>query len=147
MGGQHGREFAAAPLGRDRTVLEGGLVNEAIEVHCECTGHLGRSTGARTVDKALRALVSQAMDPLTQGGIRQVQRVGDGLEALPCDDLAHGLGAPEDTGLLGPLQEGISGGEGILRKVQFEGPHDGGLQNKLLQKYKHPTSPHVVPLL
>src|SRR5712691_9288582 len=88
VGGQHDREFAAVPLGRDRAVLEGVLVNEAIEVPFEFTGHFGRSTGARAVDEALRALVSKAMDPLAQGGIRQLEGVGDGLEALPFDDVA-----------------------------------------------------------
>ena len=67
------------------------------------------------------------------------------METLPCHDGADRLGATEDTGLLGPLQEGISGGEGVLREVQFEGPHDRGLQHKLLQKYQHPTSPTWLP--
>jgi len=29
--------------------------------------------------------------------------------------------------------------------VQFEGPHNRGLQNKILQKYQHPTSPTWLP--
>jgi hypothetical protein len=29
------------------------------------------------------------------------------LEALPCDDLAHGLGTAEDARLFGLLQEGV----------------------------------------
>jgi hypothetical protein len=51
-------------------VLDRVLVDEAIEVHFECRGHCGRSTGARAVDEAPRALVSKAMDPLAQGRIR-----------------------------------------------------------------------------
>jgi hypothetical protein len=64
-----------------------------------------------------------------------MERVRDGLEALPFDDLAHGLGTAEDTGLLGLLQEGVSSGKGIMGKVQFEGPHGEGLQKKLRQKF------------
>jgi hypothetical protein len=36
-----------------------------------------------------------------------VQRVGDGLEALAFDDLAHGLGTTEDTGFLALFEKGI----------------------------------------
>ena len=75
------------------------------------------------------------MDPFPERGIREVQRVGDGLEALALDDLAHGLGTAEDTGFLRLFEKGISGGEGFIRKVKFEGPHCGGLQKKVLQKF------------
>jgi len=47
------------------------------------------------------------MDPLAQGGVRKLEGVGDGLEALPFDDLAHGLGTAEDAGFPGLLYEGI----------------------------------------
>ena len=43
------------------------------------------------------------MDPLAHGGRGQLKRVGDGLEALPLDDVAHGLGTAKDTGFLGLL--------------------------------------------
>jgi hypothetical protein len=38
------------------------------------------------------------MDPLAQGGIGKLERVGDGLEALPFHDIAYGLGTAEDAG-------------------------------------------------
>jgi hypothetical protein len=47
------------------------------------------------------------VDPFPEGGIREVQRVGDGLEALAFDDLTHGLGTAEDTGFLGLFEKGI----------------------------------------
>ena len=90
-------------------MLEGVLVNEAIAVHGEFTGHLRRSTGAGTVEQTLGALVGKTLDPLAESGRRQMQRVRDRLEALPCDNVAHGLGTAEDTGLFRLLQEGVEG--------------------------------------
>ena len=47
------------------------------------------------------------MDPFPQGRIGKVERVGDRLEALAFDDVAHGLGTAEDACLFGLFQEGI----------------------------------------
>jgi hypothetical protein len=47
------------------------------------------------------------MDPFAQCGIGKVEGVGDGLEALPCDDLAHGLGPTEETRFLGLFEKGL----------------------------------------
>jgi len=107
-------------------VLQGVLIDEAIEVLFQLTGDFGRSTRARAVDEALRALVGKAMDPLAQRGIGKGQRVGDGLEALAFDDVAHGLGTTEYPGFLGPFENGLSGRESLSGKVEFEGPHRGG---------------------
>ena len=115
-------------------MLQGVLVDEAIEVLLQRAGHFGRATGAGAVDKARGAFMSKAIDPLAQCGIGKVQGVGDGLEAVAFDDVAHGLSTAEHTGLLGLLEEGIQGGESLIGKVEFEGPHSGGLQNKILQK-------------
>jgi len=78
---------------------QGVLIDEAIEVHGECTGHFERSTGARAVDEALATFIGKAMDPFAQCGIGKVQCVGDGLETVPCDDVAHGLGTAADARL------------------------------------------------
>jgi len=94
-------------LGRDRTVLERVLVDKTIEVLLQLASDFGWSTGARAIHQPLRALVGKAMDPLAQGGIRKLEGVGNGLEALPCDDLAHGLGTAEDARLFGLFQEGV----------------------------------------
>jgi len=48
-------------------------------------------------------VVGKAMDPLAQGGIRKLERVGDGLQALAFDDGAYGLGTAEDACLFGLL--------------------------------------------
>jgi hypothetical protein len=107
-------------------VLDRVLVDETMEVHFECTGPLGRSPGARAVDEALCALVRKAMDPLAQGSIRKLEGVGNGWEALPFDDVAHGLSTAKDAGLLRLLHEGVQGGQGVIGKVECEGPHSGG---------------------
>jgi len=115
-------------------VLERVLVDEPIEVVRQRTGHFGRATGAGAIHQALDSLVGEAMDPFAQRGIGKVERVGHGLEAVPFDDCAHRLGTAEDTGLLSLLEEGLQGGERLIGKVEFEGPHRGGLQEKLRQK-------------
>ena len=40
------------------------MVNEAIKVQFEGTGHFRRSTGAGTIEQTLEALVGKAMDPV-----------------------------------------------------------------------------------
>jgi hypothetical protein len=84
-------------------VLQGVLIDEAIEVLFQRTGDFGRSTRARAVDEAWRALVGKAMDPLAQRGIGKGEDVRDGLQALAFDDLAHGLGTTENAGFFGLL--------------------------------------------
>jgi len=126
---------------------QGVWVDEAVQVGFQCTGHLGWATGARAIGEALAPWAGEAMDPWAQRRIGKMECVGDRVEALPCHDIADRWGTTEDTGLLGPLQEGVSGGEGVIGKMPFEGPHGGGLQNKVRQKYKFPTSHHVVTLL
>ena len=126
-------------------MLEGVFIDEAIEVPFEFTGHFGWSTGARTVDEALRALVRKAMDPLAQGRIRKLEGVGNSLEALPFDDLAHGLRTAQAAGLLRLLHQGVPGGQGIIGQMELEGAHEGGLHNKGRQKYDN-ASLHIVQL-
>jgi hypothetical protein len=88
-------------------MLDRVFVHKTIEVVRQRAGHFGRATGARAVGEALHPLVGKAMHPLAQRGIGQVERVGDGLEALPFDDVAHGLGTAENTRLFGLFQEGV----------------------------------------
>jgi uncharacterized protein YggL (DUF469 family) len=90
-------------------MVQGVLIDEAIEVHFEFTGHCGRSTGARAVDEALDPFIGKAMDPLAQGGIGKRECVGDRLQAGTFDDFTDCLGAPEDAGLFRLLQHGIQG--------------------------------------
>jgi hypothetical protein len=135
LAGKNRSEFLTTPLGMAGAVLERVLVDELIKMVCQLTGHCGWATGAGAIHQALDSLVGEAMDPLAQRRIGKVQRVGHRLETVPLDDLAHGLGTAEDTGFLGLLEEGIQSGESLIGKVEFEGPHRSGLQEKLLQKF------------
>ena len=90
-------------------MLEGVLIDQAIEVLFQLTGDFGWSPGAWAIHKPLRALAGKAVDPFPQGRIGKVQRVGDRLEALPCDDGTYGLGPAEDTRLFRLFHEGIQG--------------------------------------
>jgi len=62
--GQHRGEFATTPLRIEGAMVQGVLIDEAIKVHCEFTGHFGRSTGAPAVDEALDTFIGKTMDPL-----------------------------------------------------------------------------------
>jgi len=101
--GENGGEFLTTPLGMVGTVLERVVVDEAIEVVRQCTRHFRRSTRAGAIRQALDPVVGKAMAPCTQRGIGKVQRVRDGLEAVPFDDVAYGLGTLEHAGLLGGM--------------------------------------------
>ena len=88
-------------------MLQGILIDEAIEVLLQLARDLGRSPGARASDSTLRTVAGKAIDPLAEGGIGQGEGVRDGLQALAFDDFAHGLGTAEDAGSPGLLDEGI----------------------------------------
>ena len=88
-------------------MLQGVLLDKALEVLFQRARDLGGAPGAGAVQEAWRALMGKAMDPLAQRGIGKGQRVRDGLQALAFDDLTHGLGPAEDTGFPGLLDEGV----------------------------------------
>ena len=56
-------------------MLQGVLIDEAIEMLFQCTRHFGWSTGTGTIAQALGALIGKAMDPLAEGGIGQRERI------------------------------------------------------------------------
>jgi hypothetical protein len=91
----------------DRPVLQGVLIDEVIEVAFQFARDFGRAPGARAVDEPPRTLVRKTIDPLAQGGIRKLERVGDGLETLAFNDGTHSLGPTEDAGLFRLFQEGV----------------------------------------
>ena len=63
----------------DGAMLQGVLIDEAIEVPFQLACDFGRAPGARAIDSSLRALAGKAIDPLAQDGRRQLERVRDGL--------------------------------------------------------------------
>jgi hypothetical protein len=88
-------------------MLQGVLVDEAMEVLFQRAGDVGRSPGAGAIHQPPRALGGKAMDPCAQRRIGKVQRLGDRLEALSCHNVADRLGTPAHTGLLGLPQAGL----------------------------------------
>ena len=62
--GEHRGEFPTTPLGMERAVLQGVLIDEAIEMVFQCAGDFGRSTGARAIHQTLGALVGKAVPGL-----------------------------------------------------------------------------------
>jgi len=107
LAGEHGGEFLTAPLRMAGAVLQGGLVDQVIEVACEGAGHFGGASGAGAIDEALHPLVGKAMAPFPQSRIRKVERVRDRLQALAFDDLAHGLCPTEAPGFFRLFEKGL----------------------------------------
>ena len=103
MGSNRG-EFTTAPLGREGAVLQGGLIDEAVEMLFECTRDFRGSTGARAIHQALDPLMGKAMHPFAPGRLGKLERVRDVLQALSFDDFTDGLGATEDAHLFGLLE-------------------------------------------
>jgi hypothetical protein len=119
------------------------LIDEAIEMLFQCAGHCGRSTGAGTIEQALGALVGKAIDPLAEGGIGKRERIGGGLQAGPFDDFTDRLSTTEDPSFFRLFQHRIQSGEGVIGKVELEGPHGRALSYKVLQKYQN-TSHNIL---
>ena len=84
-------------------MLQGVLIDQAIEVLFQRAGDCGRSTRTRAIPQTLCAVAGKTMDPLAQGGRGKRERIGDGVQTLPFDDVAHGLGTAEDAGVFGVL--------------------------------------------
>src|SRR3989442_1621926 len=124
-------------------VLQGVLIDEAIEMLFQFTRHFGRSPGAGTIEQALGALVGKAIDPLAEGGRGQRERIGDGLQALPFDDFTDCLSATEDSGLFRLFRYRIQRWESVIGTVELEGSHRKALSHKVLQKYTH-MAPDIV---
>jgi hypothetical protein len=104
-------------------MLEGVLIDQAMEVLCQRARDCGRSTGARSIPQALGPLMRKALHPLTQGRIRQVEGGGDGGDMVTRDHRMDGLGTAKAPRLLGLLAHGCSGRERMIGTVACEGAH------------------------
>jgi hypothetical protein len=69
---QHGRKFATAPLGVDRAMVEGVLIDEAIEVLLQLAGDFGGATRTRAIRQSLGALLVKPMHPLSESRVGEV---------------------------------------------------------------------------
>ena len=88
-------------------MLQGVLINEAIEMVFQRAGDFGRSTRARAIHQTLGALVGKALHPFPRRRkkIRQVEGGGDGGDVLTRDHRLDGLCPAKDTRLLGLLEQ------------------------------------------
>src|SRR6266446_8359545 len=136
--GQHRGQFVATPLRIEGARLKSVVIDQAVEVLFQGTGPLGGTTGARAIHQARHALVGKAIDPCTEGGIGEVQRVGDRLETLPCDDGTYRLGTAECPGLFRLFSEGIEGGRASSGKCSLR-VHIRGVSTR--NYYKNRTIP------
>jgi hypothetical protein len=84
-------------------MLQGVLIDEAIEVLFPRARDFRRSPRAWAIDQALDPLAGKTIDPLAQGSIRKLERVRDRLQTLPFDHIAYRLGTAKDPRLFGLL--------------------------------------------
>jgi hypothetical protein len=132
--GSNGGEFTTAPWGREGAVLQGVLIEEAVEMLVECTRDCRGSTGARAIHQALDPLMGKAMPPCAHGSIGKLERVRDVWKAWSFDDCTDGLGATEDAHLFGLLEHRLSRGQSRIGQWELKRPHRGPLFYKLLRK-------------
>ena len=88
-------------------MLEGILIDQAIEVLCQLARDFGWSTGARAVQQSPGPLPGKTLHPFAQGRIRQLEGSGDGGDVLTGDHRVDSLGTAKDTRLLGLLEHGV----------------------------------------
>ena len=88
-------------------MLQGVLVDEAIEVLFQLARDFRGSTGARAIPQALGPLLRKALHPFPQGRIRHVEGRGDGGDMVTRDHRTDSLGTAKDPRLLGLLEHGF----------------------------------------
>jgi len=88
-------------------VLQGVLIDEAIEVLFQLAGDFRRSPRARSIQQALGPLLRKALHPFAEGGIGHMERLGDGVDMVACHDLTDRLRTAKDPRFLGLLEHGV----------------------------------------
>jgi hypothetical protein len=61
--GENCGEFPTTPLGIEGAMLQGILIDEAVEMLFECACYLRGSTGARAIHQALDSLMGKTIHP------------------------------------------------------------------------------------
>jgi hypothetical protein len=85
-------------------VLQGVLLDQALEVLFQLARHLGRSPGARAIQQALGPLLRKALHPFAECRIRQMESRGDGVDMVAGYDLPDRLRPAKDPRCLGLLE-------------------------------------------
>src|SRR4029434_5746042 len=88
--GEYGGEFATTPLRIEGAMLEGVLIDQAIEGLFQLARDFGRSTGARAIQQPLGPLIGKALHPFAQGRICQTEGGRDGGDVLTRDHRMDG---------------------------------------------------------
>jgi hypothetical protein len=104
-------------------MIEGVLIDEAIEVSLQLAGDLRRSPGTWPVHEALGPLLGKTLHPCAEGRIGKAKPRRDRINVVACNDLADGLRATQDPGLLRLLEHGRSRCQRIIVKMACEGTH------------------------
>ena len=88
-------------------MLQGVLVDEAIEVLLQLARDFGRATRARAITQALGPRLRKALHPCAEGGIGQMESLGDGVDMVAGHDLTNSLRTAKDPRFLGLLEHGV----------------------------------------
>ena len=104
-------------------MVQGVLIDEAVEMLFEGTRHFARASRTGAVQQALRSLLGKALHPLAEGGVGKVERRRDGVDVRASHALTHRLRPTKHAGLLRLLQYGRSGCERFSGTWAFEGTH------------------------
>jgi hypothetical protein len=86
---------------------QGVLIDQTIAGLFQLAGDCGGATGARAIAQALGPLLRKALHPRAEGGIRSMERLGDGVDMVPCHDLTDRLRPAKAPRLLGLLEQGV----------------------------------------
>jgi hypothetical protein len=57
----------------DRTMLEGVLIDQAVEMGFDRAGHFSRSAAAGALQEAAGTFTSKALHPFSQGGVGKME--------------------------------------------------------------------------
>jgi hypothetical protein len=100
-------------------MLQGIVIDEAVEMLFAFACDLRGSTGARAIHQALDSLMGKTIHPFASGSRGKLERVRDVLQTLAFDDVTDGLGATEDAHLFGLLEPCFSRGQSRCRTLEF----------------------------
>ena len=83
-------------------MLERVLIDEAVEMLCECARNFARSPRTRPIHQACHAVIGKALHPFAEGRVGKVEGRRDSADVVASDHRTDGLRPAKDTGLFGP---------------------------------------------
>lgn len=88
-------------------MLERVLIDEAVEMLCECAGDFARSPRTRPIHQACHAGVGKALHPFAEGRVGKVEGRRDSADVVASDHRTDSLCTAKDTGLFGLFKPGL----------------------------------------